>query len=323
MSKSIRNLSILLVLLLSFTFILSGCSAKEETVATAAPQTETKTETVVQAAPEVSSVEKAAMDYFANKAEDNNMIAQDAFVAKVKEGGDFFILDIRRADDYAAAHVKGAVNAPWGPAIAENLSKLPEDKTIYLYCYSGQTAGQTVALLNMAGFDVKSVRYGYSLGISKVEGYEEITETTANFFDPSVNTKVDSDIAAAITDYYATLNADENTKSNIISASAAKAMLDASEGEIVVVSIRQAADYAKGHIAGAVNIPWAKGMQESFADLPKDKQLFVYCYSGQTAGQTVAVLKMLGYDAASIKSGMGTAGTGGSGWMVEGFPVVQ
>ncbi len=58
------------------------------------------------------------------------------------------------------------------------MSKLPDDKTIYLYCYSGQTAGQTTALLNVAGFDVKSVRYGFSLGISKVEGYEEVIETT-------------------------------------------------------------------------------------------------------------------------------------------------
>jgi rhodanese-related sulfurtransferase len=63
-------------------------------------------------------------------------------------------------------------------------------------------------------------------------------------------------------------------------------------------------------------------MQTQFDTLPKDKQILVYCYSGQTAGQTVAILKLLGYDAASIKSGMGTPVTGGSGWANECFDVV-
>ncbi len=99
--------------------------------------------------------------------------------------------------------------------------------------------------------------------------------------------------------------------------------MDASEGgDLVILSIRQTKDYDAGHIAGAINIPWAKGMQTQFDTLPKDKQILVYCYSGQTAGQTVAILKLLGYDAASIKSGMGTAGTGGNGWAIEGFDVV-
>ncbi|MCF7941396.1 MAG: rhodanese-like domain-containing protein [Spirochaetia bacterium] len=310
---------ILLTLLLSFGVM--SCAGEQE----AAPVVEKAAEVVVEKAAEVvqvDPVEQAALAYFADKAEDNNMIAQDAFIEKVKAGGDFMVLDIRSAADYEKGHVIGAVNAPWGPAVAENMSKLPDDKTIYLYCYSGQTAGQTTALLNVAGFDVKSVRYGFNLGISKVEGYEEVIETTPNFFD-AINTKVDPAIEAAVVNYFNTLAEDPDTKNNIISSTAAKAMMDASEGgDLVILSIRQTKDYDAGHIAGAINIPWAKGMQTQFDTLPKDKQILVYCYSGQTAGQTVAILKLLGYDAASIKSGMGTAGTGGSGWGIEGFDVV-
>lgn len=321
MFKRFNYITVLMMALI-LSFALISCGGDQETAAASAPAVEKTVEKTVEPVVEADPVEEAALAYFADKAEDNNITKEDAFVEMVKEGGDFFILDIRRADDYAAGHVKGAVNAPWGPAIAENLSKLPEDTPIYLYCYSGQTAGQTVALLNVAGFDVNSVRYGYKLGISKVEGFEDIIETEPNFFDEN-NSKVDPAIAAAITEYFATLNADENTKSNIIAAAKAKEMLDASEGDITVVSIRQAADYEAGHIAGAVNIPWGKGMQEQFSQLPKDEQIFVYCYSGQTAGQTVAIMKLLGYDAASIKSGMGTGGTGTSGWGNEGFDVVQ
>jgi rhodanese-related sulfurtransferase len=99
-------------------------------------------------------------------------------------------------------------------------------------------------------------------------------------------------------------------------------MMDAEE-IMTIVSIRQADAYAEGHIEGAINIPWGAGMQESFSSLPKDEKLVVYCYSGQTAGQTVGILRLLGYDAVSLKSGMGTPVTAPSGWANEGFPVVK
>ena len=40
-----------------------------------------------------------------------------------------------------------------------------------------------------------------------------------------------------------------------------------------------------------------------FSELPSGK-LIVACYSGQTAGQTTAVLRMLGHDAVSLHYGM-------------------
>lgn len=270
----------------------------------------------------VSPVTEAAMAYFAEKAADNNMIAQDAFVEKVANGEDLFVLDIRQADVYAAGHVAGAYNAPWGSAIADSLDFLPDDQPVYVYCYTGQTAGQTVAALQVAGIDAKSVRYGYNLGISKVEGYEAIINTTPVMFGESEGVKFNAEIKAAVADYFNAIGSDEYAPSNIVSAAKAKTTIDASEGDVVVLSIRQADAYAAGHIAGAVNIPWAAGMQEQFSTLPMDKKILTYCYSGQTAGQAVAILRLLGYDAVSIKSGMGTGVTGASGWMNEGFPVV-
>ncbi|HCJ57468.1 MAG TPA: sulfurtransferase, partial [Clostridiaceae bacterium] len=60
-----------------------------------------------------------------------------------------------------------------------------------------------------------------------------------------------------------------------------------------------------------------------FNTLPKDKKIIVYCYTGQTAGQTVAALRLLGYDAVSLNAGMGTPATGDAGWMNKGYPVVK
>ena len=299
-----RLLSMILVLLLAAS--LAGCASN--------------------AGPSVAaSVTDAANSYFANMPEDSYKVSDKDFVAKVKAGEDMFIMDIRQADVYGEGHVKGAVNIPWGTAIAENLTKLPKDKTIAVYCYTGQTAGQTVALLNMAGFTAKTVHLGWNLGISKAEGVADITETTANTLDASVSTEINSDVKAAITAYFNGLaDVKGTTYANYkISEDDAKKLLDTKDKSAVFLSVRKAEDYAKGHIEGATNIPFGKGMETSFSKLPKNKKIIVYCYSGQTAGQTVAGLRLLGYDAVSLNSGIGIPATGDAGWGNKGYPLVQ
>ena len=71
-----------------------------------------------------------------------------------------------------------------------------------------------------------------------------------------------------------------------------------------ILDVRAAADYALGHIPGAVNIG-AKVLftPENLAKLPKDKQIVVACYTGQTSSQVVSVLNMLGYNATNLKFG--------------------
>jgi rhodanese-related sulfurtransferase len=282
-----------------------------------------KTEETAKPAEKTDLVAETVNGYFANMPEDNYKIAQNDFVEKVKANDDMFILDIRQADVYGEGHIKGAVNAPWGTAISDNLDKLPKDKTIMVYCYTGQTAGQTVALLNMAGFNAKSVNLGWNLGLSKVDGVKDVTETTVNDFAEVEALEINPEIKTAIEDYFKGLDAikDTNFANYKISEENAKTLVDAKDDSIVVLSVRSAEDYAKGHIAGATNIGWGKGMQEKFNTLPKDKKIIVYCYTGQTAGQTVAGLKMLGYDAVSLNGGMGMEANAPSGWANKGFPV--
>lgn len=275
--------------------------------------------------PKVDVVAEAVNAYFANMPQDIYKIAEKDFVDKVNAGEDMLILDIRSAEDYAKGHIKGAVNAPWGPAIAASLDKLPADKPVMVYCYTGQTAGQAVATLNMAGVNAKSVNLGWNLGISKVEGVAAVTETTANDFPAATAVQVKPEIKAAITAYYDGLAAVKDTTfaNYKISEDEAKKLVDAKDANTLFLSVRKAEDYAKGHIEGAINIPFGKAMEQQFNILPKDKKIVVYCYTGQTAGQTVAGLRLLGYDAVSMHSGMGTPATGTAGWVNKGFPVVQ
>lgn len=319
-NNTLKTLS--LVLALVMVIGLSACTkpAEESAAAPAATETNAPAE-----APKADVVAEAVNAYFANMPGDIYKIAEKDFVDKVKAGEDMLILDIRSAEDYAKGHVKGAVNAPWGPKVAASLDKLPADRPVMIYCYTGQTAGQAVATLNMAGVNAKSVNLGWNLGISKVEGIADLTETTANDFPAATAVQVKPEIKAAITAYYDGLaSVKDTTFANYkISEDEAKKLVDAKDANTMFLSVRKAEDYTKGHIEGAINIPFGKGMEQQFNILPKDKKIIVYCYTGQTAGQVVAGLRLLGYDAVSMHSGMGTPATGTAGWLNKGFPVVQ
>lgn len=303
-----------LMLALVLVFSLAACGGTAVDAPEDAPAEEPSNEA------EVNVVEDAALSFFSELP--GIMIPAEDYVAKVQDGEELYTLDIRKAEDYATGHVVDSINAPWGTTtLVDNLDSIPMDETVYVYCYTGQTAGQTVALMKIAGFDVMSVRYGFNLGISKVEGYENVITTDVAVFDEPQGTELDPAFAEMIGNYFENMN--ETYGSNIIPAEELKGLLDAEDDSVYVVSIRQAKDFDAGHISGAVNIPFVAGMQESFVDLPKDKTIVIYCYSGQTAGQTVAGLRVLGYDAISAKSGMGTPVTAPSGWSNEGFEVVQ
>jgi rhodanese-related sulfurtransferase len=83
-----------------------------------------------------------------------------------------FILSCRSATDYAAGHIPGAVNIGLGD-LADNLDKLPSDETIVAYCYTGHTASQVTALLNMLGYDAQNLKFGFC----------SWSDTAANCFD--------------------------------------------------------------------------------------------------------------------------------------------
>ena len=72
-----------------------------------------------------------------------------------------------------------------------------------------------------------------------------------------------------------------------------------------IIDYRAAADYADGHITGAVNFPLSDLMSK-IADgtVPMDKPILNVCYTGQSASAATAVLNMLGYDAQNLKFGM-------------------
>lgn len=107
------------------------------------------------------TVEAAAQAYFAGGFKATK--AADLF-ANLNDGDDSnnpVILDVRKPEDYAAGHIPGAVNVAVKDLFTTAvLAKLPADKQIVAYCYSGQTASQATSALRMLGYDAYNMQFG-------------------------------------------------------------------------------------------------------------------------------------------------------------------
>ena len=101
----------------------------------------------------------------------------------------YLVIDVRSADEYAAGHVKHAINIP----LEQLESRLDEinaykDKNVVLYCNTGNRSGKALDLLKQKGFNVlmnapgvKQYDYElYKVGSINAEGFLKIAN------DPNV-----------------------------------------------------------------------------------------------------------------------------------------
>jgi len=73
--------------------------------------------------------------------------------------GEGLILDVRDPFELAVEKVEGAVNIPLGQ-LRGRLDELPRDRTIHVFCRSGQRSYYATRLLLQNGFDVKNISGG-------------------------------------------------------------------------------------------------------------------------------------------------------------------
>jgi rhodanese-related sulfurtransferase len=81
--------------------------------------------------------------------------------------------------------------------------------------------------------------------------------------------------------------------------------------KIMVIDARDAAQFAKDHIPGAVNIEWRKIVAHR-NEIPKDSLVVVYCNSGSLSAQAVFALRLLGWDNVKVLQ------DGFEGWKAKG-----
>ena len=70
----------------------------------------------------------------------------------------------------------------------------------------------------------------------------------------------------------------------------------------MIIDARDAAQYAKEHIPGAINMEWRQVMAKS-ADIPKNKPVLIYCNTGSLSAQAGFALRVSGWENVRILQG--------------------
>lgn len=228
----------------------------------------------------------------------------------------FYLVDVRAKADYDKGHVAGAVNVLPADILTHMASvNMANYDKVAIICYSGQTAAWLTAICRMSGYSkVFSMKYGMS---SWHADFDKITPNISSqyvgVFTDAVTNKAAAGALPTLTtgktvgadilkDRVAAVLAEGFSKSTI---AAATVMTDPSQ--YYIVNYWPATDYSTlKHINGAIQYsPKADLKLATFLKtLPTNKTIVVYCYTGQTSANVVAILRAMGYDAKSLLYGV-------------------
>ncbi len=245
-------------------------------------------------------------------------ITGEALFAEINAAMDdeLFMIDFRSATHYAElGHIEGAVNWTYAE-LPNNLGQIPADAKVICICYSGQTASHTTAYLQMMGYNAWNLKWGMcgwtsdtdvNLGKwANLAPTGHTTETTSNGLTTEYDfpTMDGTDVLNGTNDGCVAFF---NDGLNYINANDLYANLNDGDttNDPFLLNYWNQTSYDGGHIPGSFRFePGELGPDELLKYVPTDKQVVVWCYTGQTSAQLSTYLNMLGYDAYSLLYGM-------------------
>ena len=88
-----------------------------------------------------------------NQTNTYRQITMDEAVAKMAEETGYIILDVRRADEFAAGHIPGAINVANESIGTDEIPELPDkNQLIMVYCRSGRRSKEASEKLVKLGY---------------------------------------------------------------------------------------------------------------------------------------------------------------------------
>ena len=291
--------------------MMAGCSNNENSTETSTNTTEQTTEapeTTEEEAPaeeEASTDEETSSEIVAPEADVEMQYITVEDASANLESDDYTFIDVRKAEDYAASHIPGAISADMdaakngdfdaGVATMQEVLNSGIDNNLVLICYSGKTYAQaTTNVLSALGYDMSKV---YTLE----GGFTAWTETYPD--------NVESGEAAADTASAEIVAPESDVEMQYITVEDASANLESDD--YTFIDVRKAEDYAASHIPGAISADMDAAKNGDFdagvATMQEvlnsgiDNNLVLICYSGKTYAQaTTNVLSALGYDMSKV-----------------------
>ncbi|MEJ2200611.1 MAG: rhodanese-like domain-containing protein [Desulfuromonadaceae bacterium] len=180
----------------------------------------------------------------------------------------FLLVDSRNPEEYREAHIPGAISIPQ-KAFDELIGLLPADSATMLIFYcNGVKCGKSK----------KSAEAARELGYTNVrvfaEGMPVWEEVGYTFYKGE--------------DY------EKRIETTLISPVDLQELAETQPAGLQIVDVRDAEEFAAGHIPGAINCP-LNSFAASSEILDKDKKIVVYCNSGGRSYSAYCKLLKLGY----------------------------
>ena len=228
------------------------------------------------------------------------------------------VIDIRDPEFYAMGHIKGAVNVQFSdlPAYFETKIKPYEFDKIVIACYHGQRSSYTTMLLRLMGYgNVYSMRWGMAAWNPEVDCNNPWSELISSDYSSRLETTVNP---AAPAGDYPSLETEKTTGEEIFKERIAMMFENGFKGFTIsaeevfenpdsfyIINYERKDKYEFGHIPRAIRYkPGATlGIEAEMRTIPKDKNIVVYCATGHNSSFVVAYLRLLGYNAQSIRYG--------------------
>jgi rhodanese-related sulfurtransferase len=232
-------------------------------------------------------------------------------------GKNILVIDLRSSKLFSEGHIKGAVNKKFEelPAYFETGIKPFEFDKIVLVSEDGQVSSYTTSLLRLMGYgNVYSMRWGMSAWNSKY-AQEGWLRDVSGKYETNLENKVNERPAAIVMPELKTGLATGAE----IGSSRFKKLFEEGTGNILItadevfsnpqkfyiINLERKDKYEDGHIPGALRYKpeGTLGFVDEMASIPVDKPVVVYCGTGHNSGFATAYLRLLGYNARTLKYG--------------------
>jgi rhodanese-related sulfurtransferase len=251
-----------------------------------------------------------------------------------EEADGLFLLDTRPREEWdSQGHIDGATWIKMQEvAEPENLARLPKDKLIVCISPTGHTAVQVSSVLRWLGYDTVILEFGMAGWIDTPARQiliDDVNGGIANHYPVAVeppytqavpdqaleplqappDSEIDVLAEAAQNLLHDDVFAKEYPFNNIFAGTLYQRLTDpALKNGTFTLDIRPLDVWESvGHIdiGSHLLIDWrVLGEPQNLAQLPKDKLIVVVGSTGETAGQVTPILRMLGYDTVTLRSGM-------------------
>jgi len=227
---------------------------------------------------------------------------------------DFYVIDIRKASDYANGHIENAVNSTLGNILTAAANA--NGHTIIVACYTGQTASHAVVALRLSGYpNAKVMKWGMS-GWTTADGNDHWTGGTGDAAGPSGNWEAAPGKLATLINYgdpVLTTTATDGAgilKERVEKLLAAgfqkisNADVLANPNDYFINNYWQEGDVTHyGHIKGAYRILPLSLAGGEYQNYDPSRTAVTYCWTGQTSSMVTAYLYVIGYKSKSLLFG--------------------